>query len=267
MKHISIEGTYPAAHVPFTVKHRAPKERTTFSKEVNSLGTSWIHLIFHGPIFGSIFAFSYVVGYFYGINITFYSFFSVTEQVVFALQALPIALGGSMLFLLVASVSLHPKDWGVRSELLFNTMSLMWIGVLFIFTYIFLFNVHSIGGPFCLIAVMVLVVCFQFIHKPQEPFVHIIYWGINVAVICLLTGFITAEYHKKHPILMKVTLNDEDKTPAVAAGWNLAPMSSTGEIVITGQVLFLGNSGFLFKTDEGQVKLYGKQEITNISIP
>jgi hypothetical protein len=45
-----------------------------------------------GPLFASSLAVSYDVGFFYGAGIGFFTFFSLTEHIVFALQAIPFAL-------------------------------------------------------------------------------------------------------------------------------------------------------------------------------
>ena len=51
------------------------------------------------PFVASCFAFAFVVGYFYAFDIPWFAFFSFTEHLVFALRALPIAIGGSVGFL------------------------------------------------------------------------------------------------------------------------------------------------------------------------
>jgi len=43
------------------------------------------------PLIGSVLAITYDVGYFYGIDINFFTFFSVTEHLVFAMEAAPMA--------------------------------------------------------------------------------------------------------------------------------------------------------------------------------
>jgi hypothetical protein len=43
------------------------------------------------PLIGSVLAITYDVGYFYGVDIYFFTFFSVTEHLVFAMEAVPIA--------------------------------------------------------------------------------------------------------------------------------------------------------------------------------
>jgi hypothetical protein len=52
------------------------------------------------PILASTFAFAFVVGYFLAFDISWFPFFSLSEHVVFALRALPIAVGASVVFLL-----------------------------------------------------------------------------------------------------------------------------------------------------------------------
>jgi hypothetical protein len=49
------------------------------------------------PLIGTVIAISYDVGYFYGIDIKFFTLFSVTEHIVFALEAAPIALAVAIL--------------------------------------------------------------------------------------------------------------------------------------------------------------------------
>ena len=48
-----------------------------------------------GPVILSTFAFAYVVGYFYAFDIDWFPFFTLPEHLVFALRALPIAIGAT----------------------------------------------------------------------------------------------------------------------------------------------------------------------------
>jgi hypothetical protein len=57
-------------------------------------------LTFAGPVFASALAVTYDVGFFTGIGISFFSFFSLSEHLVFALQALPLASVPVAIFLL-----------------------------------------------------------------------------------------------------------------------------------------------------------------------
>jgi hypothetical protein len=48
------------------------------------------------PVTASAFAFAYVVGYFYAFDIAWFPSFSLSDHLVFALRALPVAIGASV---------------------------------------------------------------------------------------------------------------------------------------------------------------------------
>jgi hypothetical protein len=54
------------------------------------------------PLLASAFAFSYVVGYFLAFDLAWFSFFSLSEHVVFALRALPVAAAALVALLIAA---------------------------------------------------------------------------------------------------------------------------------------------------------------------
>ena len=76
-----------------TDKERSPKGST-------SLGLKPQELIGLVPVVASGFAVAYNVGYFLAYDISWLPFFSLPEHVVFALRALPIAIGASVAFLI-----------------------------------------------------------------------------------------------------------------------------------------------------------------------
>jgi hypothetical protein len=45
------------------------------------------------PVFGTAIAITYDVGFFWGLDINYFTLFSLTEHIVFAIEALPVALG------------------------------------------------------------------------------------------------------------------------------------------------------------------------------
>jgi len=73
-------------------------ERSDLDKSLTSI--SWTDLVIHAPALASLFALTYVVGYFYAFDIAWFPFFSFTEQLVFALRALPTAIGAFVVFLI-----------------------------------------------------------------------------------------------------------------------------------------------------------------------
>jgi hypothetical protein len=216
--------------------------------EITDLGMAWVDFIFHGPLFGSIFAFAFVIGYFYSINITWFTFFSIEEHLVFALQGLPVALGGSVILLILVSISHHSSGWGITSER--KKLWLRRIGVIWMIALsgsIAYFVQHkSVAGPFCFLSLIVGVYCFTFIHSPEDKFVHVMYWGINVAVLCLLVGSMTGEIHKHYPNSLTITT----KIGATKGSDNFSDGGAH-----MGQILFNGKAGMLF-LDQNTSKIY-----------
>ena len=62
------------------------------------------------PLFASSLAVSYDVGFFFGAGIGFFTFFSLTEHVVFALQAIPFALVPALTIISVIAVTWFGYD-------------------------------------------------------------------------------------------------------------------------------------------------------------
>jgi hypothetical protein len=61
------------------------------------------------PIFATALAIFYDVGYFYGFDINYFSFFTLNEHIVFALQALPVAI-------VLCAISLPQVLWLFKSK-------------------------------------------------------------------------------------------------------------------------------------------------------
>jgi hypothetical protein len=69
------------------------------STEANAYVLSLRDVIVAIPIVGGTLAISYDVGFFYEIDIAYFTLFSLAEHIVFALQAIPIAFGAALTFL------------------------------------------------------------------------------------------------------------------------------------------------------------------------
>ena len=78
----------------------APTDKERSPKGSTSLGLKPQELIGLVPIVASGFAVAYNVGYFLAYDISWLPFFSLPEHIVFALRALPIAIGASVAFLI-----------------------------------------------------------------------------------------------------------------------------------------------------------------------
>jgi hypothetical protein len=115
----------------------------------------------------------------------------------------------------------------------------------------------SVAGPFCFTSLIVGVYCFTFIHSPEDKFVHVMYWGINVAVLCLLVGSMTGGIHKYNPISLTIYIKSEGKK----AGDNISDGGAH-----MGQILFNGKSGMLFlDQNSGEINIIQSDSIAAIS--
>jgi hypothetical protein len=65
----------------------------------------WDTIMRERTALASLFAFAYVIGYFYAYDITWFPFFTLTEHLVFALRAIPFAIVASVIFMVVVNYS------------------------------------------------------------------------------------------------------------------------------------------------------------------
>jgi len=92
------------------------------SQESSGLGDNTLKVLtFAGPLLASSLAITYDVGFFVGIGIGFFSFFSLSEHLVFALQSLPFAIPPVAVLLLWSTTGwygyrLRHRDGTVSSE-------------------------------------------------------------------------------------------------------------------------------------------------------
>jgi hypothetical protein len=63
------------------------------------------------PLLGTMIAVCFDVGYFYGVGIDYFTLFSLTEHIGFALEALPYALGISILAIFIDAATEAPGSW------------------------------------------------------------------------------------------------------------------------------------------------------------
>lgn len=63
------------------------------------------------PLIGSLIAVCFDVGYFYGVGINYFTLFSLTEHIGFALEALPYALAISIFAMTMDAISEAPRVW------------------------------------------------------------------------------------------------------------------------------------------------------------
>jgi hypothetical protein len=84
----------------------------------------WDKLAAVVPIATSAFAFSFVVGYFYAFDVAWFPLFTLSEHLVFALRALPIAVGASvgLLIALELSKTAYENNFSKRVSQVFSVL-------------------------------------------------------------------------------------------------------------------------------------------------
>jgi hypothetical protein len=207
---------------------------------------SWKDLTVVAPVTASIFAFAYVVGYFYAFDIAWFAFFSFPEHLVFALRALPIAIGASVCFLIALRFSTLESRWKWLQG------KSQWFGFGWVFAlvviavYTFFSNHVGLATSFLLIAGGSYI--YQKMPASTSRFENVLYWAITLMVLSLMTGFASGYSWKVHQISsMTVVYNKPD----------------SGSKPPAGHIIFAGSSGVLFYDyNQKKVRLV-RQDIIN----
>jgi hypothetical protein len=147
---------------------------------------SWKDLIPLVPIVAGAFAFAYVVGYFLAFDIAWFPFFTLSEHVVFALRALPIAAGISFAFVIALELARHSSQQGRLKDYL----SYSWLGALAVIAG---WDVHSNHAGMALAAVLIGLGVFFYHIKPviRTPFITALFWATNMMVVSVVIGYIS----------------------------------------------------------------------------
>jgi hypothetical protein len=205
------------------------------------------------PVMASSFAFAYVVGYFYAFDISWFSFFSLSEHLVFALRALPIAIGASVGFLVGLRFSTLETKWtwlvGREHWLFWGWMSALGASALLAF-----FSNHvGLAASFLLIAVGAYT--YDNIPPPRSAFSDVLHWAITLMVLCLMAGFVSGNawrLHKYFPLSRSTTIDYEEG--------NGPSKSFTGHVMFSGDVWVL-----FYDFDLKKVILFQRDKISKIS--
>jgi hypothetical protein len=223
------------------------------------------------PAFLSLFAAAFVVGYFYAIDISWFSLFSLTDLLVFALRSLPLAVGATLLLLVFLKMSLHEaerkeqtqKSSSDKLESISSTQSETvqsidttkvgpsWRRVLPALWSIFMFGIAAymfhrryIGAAVNFFFIACGTIYFEYVARFKRAPLHIMYWCIQVTIICLIVGFVSGSFYNR-PLRPS-----EDYTVSVLL------KSDSKEPELKGRLIFSGANGVLiYDYVERQVKL------------
>jgi hypothetical protein len=203
------------------------------------------------PFVASSFAFAFVVGYFYAFDIAWFAFFSFTEHLVFALRALPIAIGGSVGFLVALRFSQVEHRW-IWLQNKGHWLAYGWICGLAIAALLAIIGNHvGLFASFVIVAIGAYI--YQNLPSPSPPFATVVFWATNLMVLSFIVGWASGNawrferlipfQHRTNPIVVE----------------------SDGQAPIQGRVIFVGGVGVLiYDRERRTVTLVKNNKITKI---
>jgi hypothetical protein len=181
------------------------------------------------PVVATTFAFAYVVGYFSAFDISWLPMFSLSEHIVFAIRALPMAIGASVVFLIIL---IHPN---LCSNKRFRRIAIA-IWILFLAGgACYTFYRSYFGDGICFVLMIIAVAVYHSNPSGPKSFRRILYWGATLTVGCLIIGWASASswswerLHLPLPRTMFIEYGPDSK------------MSPEG-----GHVIFAGDKDVLF---------------------
>jgi hypothetical protein len=149
-----------------------------------------------GPFVATIFALAYVVGYFYAFDIAWFAFFSIAEHLVFALRALPIAIGASALLIGVVNLPEPQREWFENEgRWLAVSSSALWIGLLFV-TGLQVIVLGHLGAAIGFWVVGIGAVIRVSTPLRRDAVANTLYWGVTLTVGCLIVGYFSGLFMK-----------------------------------------------------------------------
>jgi hypothetical protein len=78
------------------------------------LDVTWKEIGKNIPAVLSIFAISFVIGYFYAFDISWFAVFGIWDHLVFALRSLPVAVGATLFLLMFVKISLDLENFSKK---------------------------------------------------------------------------------------------------------------------------------------------------------
>ena len=192
------------------------------------------------PLLMSGFAFAYVVGYFLAFDLAWFPFFTLSEHIVFAIRALPIALA-TLVALLVAAE--YP-------DFLRRAMPI-WLVVLMLAAVIALVNRYlGLAATFVVIAGATVIHFRKSETNPSSaPMPYLV---AHMMIMSLMIGYFSGNVWKFDRIVGPIL----PLPPSRAMHVHLNP-SEAGNKPQLGHVIFVGDSRILFYDYQSrQLKLY-----------
>jgi hypothetical protein len=194
----------------------------------------------------SFFAYAYVVGFFLASDLAWFSFFTLSEHVVFAFRAIPIAVGAS-----VVLVALYPR-WRDRSWFRW-----IWTSVLFSVGVLSFLSNH-----FVMAIIVFLVAIVEVERRRDNTFLEkntMLYWFyviLNLMILSIVAGFVSA-----------MTWVSDFMLHLPLTPWMIVELKDPiidNQKIISGRVMFAGESRILFYEPGVGTHLLRSEDIQHI---
>lgn len=162
------------------------------------------------PVLGSALAMTFDVGYFTAANINFFTVFSISEHIVFALEVLPLAILASTLIIIAPIAAERAQISGFKDAIAelttgkrtkFYRRKIFWFDcALFMFLALQIYYFRSLSSIFVFVSFATLnFLALRFSEYLRRPMI----WGgisfIFCSAIAFTTGFDTATHYRENP--------------------------------------------------------------------
>jgi hypothetical protein len=163
-------------------------------KDPEFFGLTLSQIAVVGPTFVSACAFAYVVGYFYAFDIAWFPFFGLSDHIVFALRALPIAFAALVCFATALSFRLYSRALTLWILVILLFM-VVYFGSGFLWSLLRANHLGPAASLFLLGAWIVAFPIYEYNHRDDEniKYVDISYWAVSLAVACVFAGYISGK--------------------------------------------------------------------------
>jgi hypothetical protein len=141
------------------------------------------------PLVAASAAFAFVVGYFSAFDIAWIPFFSLPEHTVFAIRALPVAVGASVFFLIALMRPIH-NGWRLA-------LTVVWIIVLVAAALVTVVHAHPTFALTFLLVACGAVIRYREKSMKNTDVRNILYWAITLMAMSLIIGWGSANILEK----------------------------------------------------------------------
>jgi hypothetical protein len=156
------------------------------------------------PLIIPAFAFAFNIGYFSAIDIGWFTFFDLSEHAVFALRALPIAIGASIGFEVGLRFHIIERKLRLHTSIK-KYIYFLWCAVLY--ASVLVCALH--GRPGLVVSFAAVLIGANIHHNlrtPRRSLIDLLYWATTLLFATILVGYFSAytlPYQRYSKLIMK----------------------------------------------------------------